>query len=176
MPLASRRYFFHYLLSLLLTSITTYFFTNKLFYYFKVSWCKGICHQEQKQNEHLYSCIQYESKLTMLAMLAVKRSVDVASEVNLRNPLCGGEKACKLGIHPSFDTPGRCHQKSKTGVSVVRQKGLVWAAIFKGRKQISEFTGSFNRWCYSIFNEYGDSVNIAFTSIPFMPFSCGLWW
>ena len=36
-----------------------------------------------------------------------------------------GEKARKRGIHPGFETQGRCHQKSKTGVSVAPQKGLV---------------------------------------------------
>ena len=29
------------------------------------------------------------------------------------------------GIHPGFETQGRHHQKSKTGVSVAPQKGLV---------------------------------------------------
>ena len=40
------------------------------------------------------------------AMLAAKRSAAVAPEVNLRNPLCSGNKACKLGIHLSFETKG----------------------------------------------------------------------
>ena len=28
-------------------------------------------------------------------------------------------------IHPGFGTHGRCHQKSKTGVSAAAQKGLM---------------------------------------------------
>ena len=51
----------------------------------------------------------------LAAMLAVKRSVGVAPEVNLRNPLQAGEKAWQQGIHPAIETRGRCHQKSKTG-------------------------------------------------------------
>ena len=57
-------------------------------------------------------------------MLATKRLAGVAPEVNLRNPLHGGNKACKHGIHPGFQTQGKCHQKSKTGVSVAPQKDL----------------------------------------------------
>ena len=55
---------------------------------------------------------------------ARKRSTGVAPEVNLRNPLHAGDKAGKRGIHPGFETQGRRHQKSKTGVSVAPQKGL----------------------------------------------------
>ena len=33
------------------------------------------------------------------AMLATKRSAGVALEVNLSNPLCAGDEACKQGIH-----------------------------------------------------------------------------
>ena len=36
-----------------------------------------------------------------------------------------GEKACRKGIHPGFETQGRHHQKSKTGVTVAPQKGLM---------------------------------------------------
>ena len=35
------------------------------------------------------------------------------------------EKARKRGIHPGFETQGRCHQKSRTGVSVAPRKGLM---------------------------------------------------
>ena len=34
------------------------------------------------------------------------------------------------GIHPGFEPQGRCHQKSKTGVSVVSQKGLMSSKNF----------------------------------------------
>ena len=55
-------------------------------------------------------------------MLAIKRSAGVAPEVNLRNPLCTGQTAHKQGIHSGFETQGKCHQKSLTGVSVALEK------------------------------------------------------
>ena len=56
-------------------------------------------------------------------MLAAKRSAGVAPEVNLGNSVHTGDKAGKQGIHPGFETQGRGHQKSKSGVSVAPQKG-----------------------------------------------------
>ena len=53
------------------------------------------------------------------------QSAGVTPEVNLRNLLCAVKEARKLGIHPGFETQGRHHQKSKTGVSVASQKGLM---------------------------------------------------
>ena len=58
-------------------------------------------------------------------MRAAKTSAGVTPEVNLRNPLCTGEKAGKQGIHPGFETQGICHHKSKRGVSVAPQNDLV---------------------------------------------------
>ena len=43
-------------------------------------------------------------------------------------PTC--DKARKRGIHPGFETQGRRNQKSKTGVLVAPQKGLVSSKIF----------------------------------------------
>ena len=39
------------------------------------------------------------------------------------------------GIHPGFETQGRRHQKSKTGVSVAPQKGLVSYKFFLKKKK-----------------------------------------
>ena len=47
-----------------------------------------------------------------------KRSVGVASELNLRNLVHAGDEAHTQGIHFGFETLGRCNQKSKTGISV----------------------------------------------------------
>ena len=55
----------------------------------------------------------------------VKRCAGVAPEVNMRNPLRAWEKARKWGNHPGFETKDRYQQKSKRGVSVVPQQGLV---------------------------------------------------
>ena len=57
-------------------------------------------------------------------MLAAKRSAGVAPEVNLRN-----HEAHKQGIHPGYETQGRPHQKSKTGVSDAPQKRLMSSKI-----------------------------------------------
>ena len=58
-------------------------------------------------------------------MLAAKRSAGVAPEVNRWNLLHAGNEARKQEIHPGFETLDRRHQKSKTGVSVAPQKGLM---------------------------------------------------
>ena len=65
-------------------------------------------------------------------MLAAKRSAGVTPEMNLRNPSHAGDEAYNSGIHPGFETQGRCHQKSKTGISVASQKVLT--AIFFVKK------------------------------------------
>ena len=49
--------------------------------------------------------------------------------VNLRNPLLAGDKGHKWEIDPGFETQGRRHQKSKTGISVAPQKGLMPSKI-----------------------------------------------
>ena len=69
------------------------------------------------------------------AMLTSIQSVGVAPEVNLRNSLHTGHKAHKRGIHPGFETQGRHHQKSKTGMSVVPRKGLMSSKKFFFKKK-----------------------------------------
>ena len=64
-------------------------------------------------------------------MLAAKGSAGVAQEVNLRHLLCTGEEAHKQKIHPGFETQGRRHKKSKSGISVAPQKGLMFSKILK---------------------------------------------
>ena len=56
------------------------------------------------------------------ALLATRRLVGVAREVDMRNALCTGQVTDKRGSHPGFETHDRCHQKSKTGVSVAHKK------------------------------------------------------
>ena len=60
------------------------------------------------------------------AMLAAKRSAGVAPEVNL----CMPPPSANQAAHSGFETQRRRHQKSKTGVSVAPQKGLVSAKNF----------------------------------------------
>ena len=66
-------------------------------------------------------------------MLAAKRSAGVTQEMNLRNPLCEGDEAISEGVPPGFEIQGRCHQKSKTEISVAPPK-----LIFK-KKCIDDF-------------------------------------
>ena len=66
-----------------------------------------------------YKCLYIHVCGLKKAWLPVNRSAVVVPEVNLKNPLYTGAEACKWGIHPGFKTRGRCHQKSKTGTSVV---------------------------------------------------------
>ena len=63
------------------------------------------------------------------AVLFAKRSAGVTPEVNLKNPLHPGKEACEQGIYPGFETQGTWHQKSKTGVLVDPQTGLLSSKI-----------------------------------------------
>ena len=46
---------------------------------------------------------------------------------------CIGEEAHKYGIHPGFDTQGRHHQKSKTGISGPTKRTDVTSKLFRKR-------------------------------------------
>ena len=78
----------------------------------------------------------------LAAMLTSIQSAGVAPEVNLRNSLHTGDKACKSGIHSGFKTQGRHHQNSKTGVSVATQKGLMSSKKFLKKKKLKASTSS----------------------------------
>ena len=58
------------------------------------------------------------------------------------------KKACKREIHPGFETQGRRHQKSETGVSVAPKKGLVSYKNFKKKKKSINIT--FPRTSYAV--------------------------
>ena len=81
-------------------------------------------------NAYRHVC-KYVDQKGSTAMLTSIQSAGVAPEVNLRNSLYAGEEACKRGIHPGFETQGRRHQKSKTGVSVAPPKGYMSSKNFK---------------------------------------------
>ena len=62
----------------------------------------------------------------IVAMLATKRLAGVAPEVNLRECIsCMPLPSANKAAHSGFETQRRHHQKSKTGVSVSPQKGLM---------------------------------------------------
>ena len=90
-----------------------------------------LCGRSPNQMLASYLCHMHV-EMWSAAMLATKRSAGVTPEVNLRNSLHAGDKACKRGIRPVFETQGRHHQKFKTRVSVAPQKGLMSSKfIFK---------------------------------------------
>ena len=60
-----------------------------------------------------HKCLYASKWMKQLVCHVAKRSVGVAPEVNLRNPLCAGDKKCKPGIHPDFEIQGKHHKKSK---------------------------------------------------------------
>ena len=72
------------------------------------------------------SAHRYIEENSLATILAAKRSVGVAPEVNLKvcvkhMPLPSMNKA----THSGFEIQRRHHQKSKTGISVAPQKGLM---------------------------------------------------
>ena len=81
-------------------------------------------------------CIcKYVDQNDSAAMMAAKKSAGVTPDMNLRNTLHTGNKACKQGIHPGFETHDGRHQKSKTGVSVAPQKGTLSSEKFLKKQQ-----------------------------------------
>ena len=73
---------------------------------------------------------KYVDQKDSAAMLAIKRLVGIAPEVNVRDPLHASGKAQQWEINPGFETQGLCNKKSKSGVSVAPQKGLLSFNIF----------------------------------------------
>ena len=63
-------------------------------------------------------------------MLTTKSSAGFVPGPNLGNLLHTGDEEGKQKIHPGFETHGRRQQKSKTGISVAPQKGLMSSKNF----------------------------------------------
>ena len=68
-------------------------------------------------------------------MLSIKSSAGVILDVNLRNPLHTCKEAHMHGFHSGFETQDRHHQKSRTGVGMVSQKGLMSSNFFIKREK-----------------------------------------
>ena len=67
----------------------------------------------------------------LAAMLATKRSAGVALEVNLREFIsCMPPLSVNKPGYSGFEIQERHHQKSKTGVSLAPQKGLMSSKEF----------------------------------------------
>ena len=82
-----------------------------------------------KSDRLLWHVCSYVDRKGSAAMLTSTQSAGVAPQVNLR--ITQVRKHTK-GIHPGFETQGRCHQTSKTGLSKAPWKGLISSkTIFK---------------------------------------------
>ena len=67
----------------------------------------------------------------LAAMLATKRLAGVAPEVSLRECVaCTPPPIAHKAAYSGLETHRRCHQKSKTGVSMAPQKGLISSKYF----------------------------------------------
>ena len=66
-------------------------------------------------------------------MLTAKRSAGVAPEVNPRNALCAGDKACQGGIHSGFETQKMSPEVQNRGIS----GSTKWTVVLQ-RLQIQE--------------------------------------
>ena len=82
-------------------------------------------------NPASYLCWNMHVGKQLAAMLAIKRLAGVTPDVNLKEYLsCTPLPSVNKAIHSSFETQGRHHQESKTGVSVAPQKGIMSSKIF----------------------------------------------
>ena len=77
-----------------------------------------------------FTCVQIRASKRLGCHAACHEVSRCRTEVN---PLHTGDKACKPGIHLGFEIQSRHHQKSKTGVSVASQKGLMSSKNLKIR-------------------------------------------
>ena len=67
----------------------------------------------------------------LAVILTGKRSAGVTPEVNLKERIsCIPLPSTNKAAHSGFETQRRFHQKSRTGVSVAQQKGLMSSKIF----------------------------------------------
>ena len=86
----------------------------------------------------MLSC-KYVEEMGSAAMLATKRSVDVAPQVAHRPP-----PSANKATYPGFETQWKHHQKSKTGVLVAPQKRHIDAkTFFKNLSKYLEVDESF---------------------------------
>ena len=87
--------------------------------------CLSAIREIFRWNPASYLCWNMHMGKWLAAMLATKRSAGVTPEVNLREHIsCVPPPSVTKTAHSGFETQRRCHQKSKTVVSVAPQKDL----------------------------------------------------
>ena len=112
-------------------------------------WVEHLCSEWEipHSNPSILPLLTHVGNVTGTAMPAVNRLAGVAPEVNLRSNMQARKHASN--IHPGFETQGKGHQKSKTGVSVAPQKGHVSSKkCLKKRKSITVAKKSFRKISY----------------------------
>ena len=101
-------------------------------------------------------------------MLAAKRSAGVAPEVKLREHISRmPPPSANKASHSGFETQRRHHQKSKTGVSVAPQKGLMSSKNLEKKKNGPSITHlhAINYDC-ALFSDILKSANIRVILVP----------
>ena len=79
---------------------------------------------------------RYADRKGSAAILTSIQSAGVTPEVNRRNSLHSGDKACKWGIHPGFETQRRrCARSPKQGYQWPHEKDLCPPKILKKKKE-----------------------------------------
>ena len=68
-----------------------------------------------KKRKKDFALSQSQSQKDLVVMMATMSPAGVPPEMNLRNPLHTGEKACKWDIHPGFGIQDKDDQKSIIG-------------------------------------------------------------
>ena len=103
----------------------------------------------------MFGCVQVGGRKKARLQYWPSRAQQVShQEVNLRNPLHVGDEAYKGGIHSGFDTQGKRHQKSRTGVSVALSKRTdVFQKVFFKKRSYSVYPSNFIQIKYIFFQQ-----------------------
>ena len=86
----------------------------------------------------------YMEEISSVAMLAAKKSAEVTPEVNIR------EQETHTHLSSGFETQRRRHQKTKTGVPVAPQKGLMSSNFLKMSPCTASICSSSSRSSFSL--------------------------
>ena len=99
-----------------------------------------------KQNVLVYHILQNLLKFLQGVLPAIYTSKGVTLEVNLREDILCTNKAA----HSGFETQRRCHQKSKTGVSVAPKMDMCPTNFFKKKNNFIHTERKIKRCCLNL--------------------------
>ena len=104
---------------------------NPLFKYIVNSWASiaqlvDWWHNRSQSQTLPMPAHRYVEENSLATILVAKRSAGATLEMNLREWVTHTlPPSANKAVYSGFETQNRCHQKSKTGVSVTPQKGLM---------------------------------------------------